>query len=313
VKKYSYFKTILHIVALCTLLVFQPFLAQASQATNQLERLSGNSRYQTMLQIALKFPAVVDNVVLTTGNNFPDALAGVPLAHQKQGPLLLLDSTPEFSQEAFKYVKEHLNKSGNIYILGGTVAVPDSFIEALVNLGFMRGNIHRIAGYDRYETALAIAKELNHSGSEFYLVQGDNFPDALSASVLAATTGYVSLEKSNYFKLKGQTVPASLGGVPLILLPSQGPIPDSIIQYLNSVSTNTKELKQIFHVVGGTAVIPETSLDQLKDQITRIAPDGLTRISGVTRYGTMEKINSLESRFDASWQDGESSIPVPHI
>ena len=312
-KKYSYFKTILHIVALCTLLVFQPFLAQASQATNQLERLSGNSRYQTMLQIALKFPAVVDNVVLTTGNNFPDALAGVPLAHQKQGPLLLLDSTPEFSQEAFKYVKEHLNKSGNIYILGGTVAVPDSFIEALVNLGFMRGNIHRIAGYDRYETALAIAKELNHSGSEFYLVQGDNFPDALSASVLAATTGYVSLEKSNYFKLKGQTVPASLGGVPLILLPSQGPIPDSIIQYLNSVSTNTKELKQIFHVVGGTAVIPETSLDQLKDQITRIAPDGLTRISGVTRYGTMEKINSLESRFDASWQDGESSIPVPHI
>ena len=266
-----------------------------------------------MLQIALKFPAVVDNVVLTTGSNFPDALAGVPLAHQKQGPLLLLESTPELSQEAFRYMKEHLNKSGNIFILGGTVAVPDSFIEALVNLGFKRENIHRIAGYDRYETALAIAKELNHSGTEFYLVQGDNFPDALSASVLAATTGYVSVEKSNYFKLKGQTVPASLGGVPLILLPSKGPIPDTIIDYLNSIKDSSMDQKQRFLVVGGTAVIPEASLDQLKSQVTRIASDGVTRISGDNRYGTMGKINRLESFFDASWQEDESGIPIPHI
>jgi len=313
VKKRSSFQVYGLLVCVLTFLVLQPCLVSADQSSTKIERLFGNSRYQTMLQIALKFPAVVDNVVLTTGSNFPDALAGVPLAHQKQGPLLLLESTPELSQEAFRYMKEHLNKSGNIFILGGTVAVPDSFIEALVNLGFKRENIHRIAGYDRYETALAIAKELNHSGTEFYLVQGDNFPDALSASVLAATTGYVSVEKSNYFKLKGQTVPASLGGVPLILLPSKGPIPDTIIDYLNSIKDSSMDQKQRFLVVGGTAVIPEASLDQLKSQVTRIASDGVTRISGDNRYGTMGKINRLESFFDASWQEDESGIPIPHI
>jgi len=301
------------VVCIVTFCVLQPCFVLANQLSTSIERLYGNSRYETMLQIALKFPGMVDNIVITTGRNFPDALVGVPLAHQKQCPLLLLENTPELSLEAFGFIKDHLNKSGNIYILGGTVAVPDSFIDALVNLGFKRENIHRIAGYDRYETALAIAQELNHSGTEFYLVQGDNFPDALSASVLAATTGYVSVEKSNYYKLKGQAVPAFQGGVPLILLPSKGPIPDSIIHYLNSIPNNTSNLKQTFHVVGGTAVIPEESLDQLKAQITRVAQDGVTRISGDNRYGTMGKINGLESYFDASWQEDESGIPIPHI
>lgn len=312
-KKSLSFQVYCLIVGIITFLILQPSLIFADQQSNTVERLYGNSRYQTMLQIALRFPAVVDNVVLTTGSNFPDAMAGVPLAHQKQGPLLLLDSTPELSQDAFKYLQEHLNKLGNIYILGGTAAVPDSFMTALENLGFKRANMHRIAGNDRYETALAVAKELRHSGSEFYLVQGDNFPDALSASVLAATTGYVSVEKSNYLKSKNQIVPAALGGVPLILLPSKGPIPDSIIDYLNSNPMNPNDAKQTFHVVGGTAVIPEESLDQLKSQITRIAPEGINRISGDNRYGTMAKVNSSVSQFDVSWQDDGNGIPIPHI
>ncbi|WP_291300572.1 cell wall-binding repeat-containing protein [Desulfosporosinus sp. BICA1-9] len=310
-KKSSY-RHVLLLISLSACLVLQPLFVFASQATNQLERLYGNTRFQTMAQIALMFPGIVDNVVLTTGSNFPDALAGVPLAHQKQGPLLLLESTPELSQEAFNYIKAHLKPNGHIYILGGTVAVPDQFLTALENLGFKRENMHRIAGYDRYETALAIAQELQHDGSEFYLVQGDNFPDALSASVLAATTGYVSVDKSNYFKAEGQTLPPSLGGIPLILVPSKGAIPDSIIQYLNSLPGDNT-LKQTFHVVGGTAVIPEERLLQLKSQVKRLAPDGLTRISGDNRYGTMGQLNALTSNFNASWQNEGSGIPIPHI
>lgn len=160
---------------------------------------------------------------------------------------------------------------------------------------------------------IIVFKELQHNGSEFYLVQGDNFPDALSASVLAATTGYVSAEESNYLKSIGQTVPASLGGIPLILLPSKGPVPESIINYLNSIPDNTNSLKQMFYAVGGPDVIPEGSLLQLKSQVKQIASDSPTRISGDNRYGTMEKINSLESNFDSSWQNDGSSIPIPHI
>lgn len=312
-KKCSYYKIYILLVSIIAFLLLQPLFVLADQTSNHIERLYGDSRFQTMLQIALKFPGVVDNVVLTTGNNFPDALAGVPLAHQKEGPLLLLDSTPELSQEAFKYIEEHLSKKGNIYILGGTVAVPENFVTALENLGFNTENIHRIAGQDRYETALAIAKELQHNGSEFYLVQGDNFPDALSASVLAADSGYVSAEKSNYFKTKGQNVPVVIGGIPLILLPAQGQVPDSIVNYLNSIPENTNSIMQTFHVVGGTAAISEDSLLQLKSQVKRIAPDGMTRISGDNRYGTMGKINGIENSFDASWQNNGRGIPIPHI
>ena len=312
-KKSSYFILYILLVSIIGFLGFQPCFVLANQPSNHIERIFGNSRFQTMLQIASRFPGIVDNVVLTTGSGFADALAGVPLAHQKQGPLLLLDSTPELSQEAFKYIKEHLNKNGNIYILGGSVAVPDSFVTALENLGFNTENIHRIAGNDRYETALAIAKELRHNGSEFYLVQGDNFPDALSASVLAATTGYVSVDKSNYYKTVGQNIPVALGGIPLILLPSQGSVPDSIINYFNSLPDNNDALKQTFHVIGGTASIQEESLRQLQSQVKRIAVDGMVRISGDNRYGTMEKINALEGSFDSSWQNDGIGIPIPHI
>jgi len=203
----------------------------------------------------VKFPGIVDNVVLSTGSNYPDALAGVPLAYQKQGPLLLLGSTPESSQEAFDYIKGHLNRNGHIYILGGAEAVPDLFITALENLGFERETIHRIAGYDRYETALAIAQELQHDGSEFYLVQGDNFPDALSASVLAATTGYVSVEKSNYFKAEGQTVPPTLGGIPLILKETI----DLLMEYF---ARNQKGIQRGTTVtaLGGSSVIADKTI-----------------------------------------------------
>lgn len=311
-KKRTDFKIYIQVVSIIAFLLLQPGLASANQPSNHIERLSGNSRFQTMSQIASKFPGIVDNVVLTTGNNFPDALAGVPLAHQKEGPLLLVDSTPESSQDAIKYIEEHLNKKGSIYILGGTRAVPDSFISVFEGLGFKRENIQRIGGYDHYETALLIAKELKHNGSEFYLVQGDNFPDALSASVLAATTGYVSVEKAKYYKAKGETLPAVLGGVPLLLLP-KGPVPDAIVNYLNALPDNLETVKQTLHIVGGTAVIPDQSLEQLKAQVKRIAPDGVTRISGNNRYGTMEKINGLESSFDSAWQNGGRGVPVPHI
>ncbi|MHB8127110.1 MAG: cell wall-binding repeat-containing protein [Desulfitobacteriaceae bacterium] len=311
-KRYFRMSSILYLIS--AFLIIQPVLLLAAQPANHLERIYGGSRYQTMLQIALKFqPGTAQNVVLATGNDFSDALAGVPLAHQKGGPLLLVDSTPELSQEAFSYIKNHLVKSGNIYILGGSAAIPDSFITALNQLGFPSSAIHRLSGSDRYQTAVAIAQELQHNGSEFYVVRGDDFPDALCATVLAATTGYVSPEKANYFKKKGQNLSVSQGGIPLILVPSQGPVPVSVIDYLNSIPDSTNTLKQTFHIVGGSTAISEESLQQLKSQVKRIIPDNLTRISGDTCYGTMNRIDSNESSFDSSWLNNGSSIPIPHI
>ncbi|MFZ3130685.1 MAG: cell wall-binding repeat-containing protein [Desulfosporosinus sp.] len=96
-KKRNYLSFFTLVVTIITLLLVHAILALANQPSNQVERLAGNTRFQTMWQIASKFPRIVDNVVLTTGNNYPDALAGVPLAHQKEGPLLLLLDSQKFS------------------------------------------------------------------------------------------------------------------------------------------------------------------------------------------------------------------------
>lgn len=279
---------------------------------NKIERLYGGTRFQTMLEIALKFnPGAAKSVVLASGNNFPDALAGVSLAKQKNAPLLLVDRTPDTSSEAFSYITNHLDKDGDIYILGGMAVIPDTFVTALQNLGYHAAKIHRLAGNDRYETSIAIAKEIQNDGTEYYIATGDSFPDALSASVLAATTKTMPEAKSAYLKTKGLDVPPAAGGVPLLLVPSEGPIPDSIINYLNSFPDQGGSLKQSFHIVGGSAVVPEASLEQLRTQVKRLKADGINRIAGTDRYEIMKKINT--GNFDASWQNNGKGLAVPHI
>ena len=182
---------IVTILVLCALFgtIWTPAYAGTEKQAN-IERIFGQDRFKTMYEIALKYnPGMTKNVVLASGNNFPDALAGVPLAKQLDAPILLVDSTVESSSDAFSYLKNHTDKKGNVYILGGNGVIADNFVTALVNLGYSSVNIHRLAGNDRYETAVKIAQELKNDGTEFYVVSGDNFPDALSASVLAALTG----------------------------------------------------------------------------------------------------------------------------
>ncbi|GAB6173113.1 hypothetical protein JCM15765_25910 [Paradesulfitobacterium aromaticivorans] len=264
-----------------------------------------------MLQIALvNHSGVTKNVILASGLDFPDALAGVPLAAQIKAPILLVDKTPEASTEAFNYLKNHLDKKGSIYILGGEGAIPGTFLEALKGLGYDPGKIHRLGGSDRYGTAMAIAKEMQQDGSRFFLVSGDSFSDALSASVAAAITNRVTDEEAAYYKSKGQNLTASPGGVPLLLVPSRGPIPQSVIDYLNTAPGKTGTAENIT-VVGGTGAVPEESLTQLKTEAHSLATDGITRIAGSDRYETMSLINS--GNFDLSWQNNGKGLPVPGI
>lgn len=291
---------------------------------NEIQRLYGKNRYETMYQVALELNSgKVSDVVLASGLTFPDALAGVPFAHQKKAPILLVDKTPANSQQAFTYIEEHLRTDGNVYILGGEAAIPDSFITALVAAGIAEENIQRIRGANRYLTALEIAKNMNHDGREFYIASGDKFPDALSASVLAATTNYITEDKAACLQAHNQSAEVDRGGVPILLVPSQGAIPEEIINYLNNTGFNGigpdgtgskgMNMEQKIHIVGGPAVVPEQSRIQLRNKVNCLAPNGIERIAGQNRYATMKKLNSSGNKFDKSWQyDGEGT-PVPQV
>ncbi|MGE4282344.1 MAG: cell wall-binding repeat-containing protein [Clostridia bacterium] len=156
----------------------------------QVKRLSGNDRYETAIKIANELAGVsginlsqgdkLQAVILASGNNWPDAITGAPLAREYNAPILLLNTTVKSSNQTFDYMQKHVSKDAKVIILGGTGVVPIEFTEHLEKLGY--NAIEQIGGSDRYETSLMIAKKLTNTTKYAYLVSGDNFYDALNAS-----------------------------------------------------------------------------------------------------------------------------------
>lgn len=60
-------------------------------AEGSVERVSGATRSETSAAISQWFTAPLDTVVLATGSNYPDALAGTPAAVARCAPILLVD------------------------------------------------------------------------------------------------------------------------------------------------------------------------------------------------------------------------------
>jgi len=104
--------------------------ATPASAAPTTSTLAGATRYETSAAVAkAKFPNGVSsgNVVLATGENFPDALAGNYLAGQLGSPILL--TTPHTSDNRYgATVVPTLaallpGATKNVTILGGTNAV----------------------------------------------------------------------------------------------------------------------------------------------------------------------------------------------
>ncbi len=147
-----------------------------------VNRIYGSQRYETAVEISEEaFPHQADAVVLARGDDFPDVLAGVPLAYEKGGPILL--SLAEQIPHAVTHEMERLLSEGdNVYILGGTAAISSEVEEKLER----EYEVERLAGENRYATAVEIAEELTADPAEVFLTSGMGFADALSASGPAA-------------------------------------------------------------------------------------------------------------------------------
>ena len=128
-----------------------------------------------------------DAIIIASGNDFADALAGSYLATVKNAPILLsYGGTSQkyayLDTDNIDYVKANLAEGGTVYILGGDKAVPASVDAALQAAGCT--NIKRLAGENRFETNLLILKEAGVTGGELIVCTGTNFADALSASAV---------------------------------------------------------------------------------------------------------------------------------
>jgi len=152
-------------------------------------RLAGANRYATAVEIS-KYGFPVDGsaveVLVATGTGFPDALAGGPAAVALGGPVLLTDPnglSGEVADEIERLAPDR------IVVLGGTAVVSAGVVAQLEALD---GSplVIRLAGANRYETAVAISEEAFGAGAmRVYLATGLNFPDALAGAAAAAFYG----------------------------------------------------------------------------------------------------------------------------
>lgn len=98
---------------------------------NIFERIGGADRYDTSRNINLKFRDKYNEMVLTTGLDFPDGAAGSIYAAKKSAPLFLVDNNNTSLIE--EYIKNN-KESISITVLGGQNAVSDEFIDYILNI-----------------------------------------------------------------------------------------------------------------------------------------------------------------------------------
>ncbi len=151
-------------------------------------RLSGPDRVATAVTVSQdQFAAAgsAPGAVLTTSATYADALAGAALAAKVGGPLLLTSPTalePAVATE----IRRVVEAGGAVYVLGDTGALTGD-VETQLRPAY---TVTRLAGADRFATARAIADTMRQLGAKgpAYLATGDNFPDGLAVSALAAHT-----------------------------------------------------------------------------------------------------------------------------
>lgn len=200
------------------------------------ERSLGPTRYETAVDLNAEF-VTSEYVVLATGRNFPDALAAAPLAYHLGAPILLVE--PSDIPSAVEDKIEALGAT-KAYIIGSTSAISDAVKTELVGLGMASGDIKRLQGSDRYQTAAQIAYELKalKGGGDLataFIATGENFPDALAASSIAAKMGApVLLVRQD--AVPGATAAAidTLGVAETIVLGSDRAISDGVLAALPS-------------------------------------------------------------------------------
>ncbi|WP_432541960.1 cell wall-binding repeat-containing protein [Kineococcus sp. SYSU DK002] len=160
-----------------------------------VSRLSGKDRLETAVNSSkASFPTAgsAGAVVVSAAYKYADALAGARLASAVSAPLLLTESD-KLTAAVGTEISRVLAPGGTIYVLGGSGTVSAAAETALTALS-ANFTVKRLAGDDRYETAVKIADEVaaqapGTATAPIYLASGVNFPDGLAVSALAARTG----------------------------------------------------------------------------------------------------------------------------
>lgn len=202
--------------------------AKTPKAANT--RLGGRDRIATGIAVSQHgYPTGTDGAIIASAESFPDALVAGPLSGAAGYPLLVTGKS-SLDSRVLAELKRLMPTANSrfVFIVGGTGSVSDAVRKTLEANGFQ---VVRLAGRDRFETSVAVARNLDdgYSGSTSprttaVLADGMNFPDALSAGPVAT-------------QFYGP-----------VLLTNKTSVPTSVKSYVNG-RTNIRTV----HAIGGNA------------------------------------------------------------
>lgn len=224
----------------------------STTSSNTTSNPLAHKRLNSMFDMAAEInTSMLDNVIITSGTSFADGLSGTVLASKLKAPIFFMNTSED--SKVYDYVNANLKKGGTIYILGKEGAINSDIENNFKKNGF---SIIRLGGDNRYGTCSQINDKLSIAEkTPVVIVNGENYPDALSISSIAAASGYP------------------------ILLTTQNSIPQQTIDQLAKIKPSK------IYVIGGSGVISDNVYSSLKSY-----SNDISRIFGADRYETSMNI-----------------------
>ena len=159
-------------------------VADELRAYAAVSRIAGANRYATAAAISTAtFARGAPVAYVATGESFPDALSGGALAGRDGGPVLLVKNRtiPDETRAELSRLRP-----GRIVILGGSGVVSDQ-VRSQLRAFATSGTVNRLAGADRYGTAVVASRTGFAGGSDaVFVATGTAFPDGLAGGPVAA-------------------------------------------------------------------------------------------------------------------------------
>lgn len=169
---------------------------EAMVTSGVVERIAGADRFKVAAAVAWRIKAERlaalkpwdGTAFIVSGRVFPDALSCGPLAANRGWPILLSDTNtiPQATLSAITGLG-----ITQVYIVGGTGSV-SSAVETALKRRLGASKVARIAGLNRYDTAVAVADFGVTNGLSWQkpaLATGATFMDALAGGVLQGKLG----------------------------------------------------------------------------------------------------------------------------
>lgn len=162
-----------------TSVIANSVLAEVADRTGAtVTRVAGPDRFATAGAVARTFGSNVDVVYVGTGADYPDALTGAARAGFNGAPMLLVNQNgiPGATARAMNDLNPF-----RVVVLGSTGSISAGVAEQLRQMT-RSGNLQRVGGDDRYETAANLAGYYPVGTEKVYVATGQTYPDALAGA-----------------------------------------------------------------------------------------------------------------------------------